>query len=179
MAQHFPPPPPPPQHFIAHSPHFKYPLSNINWLLSLLLGTFILSVWKASKYRSCIIIALLWKSGAILDLPCPSVILSCCYSVLLRFFPVSWEWIYRLRPNFVYIFSLTRSTLGLWSIIFANLQQSYGQWLTSYLTKEWTEFNQILYTQYHWQGLHWDCKVSFFLNLQQSYGPWLMSVFGF
>ena len=44
-----------------------------------------------------------------------------------------------------------------------------------YLDNEWTEFNQILYTHYHWQDLRWYCKSSFFENLQQSYGPWLTS----
>ena len=48
-----------------------------------------------------------------------------------------------------------------------------------YLENEWTEFNQILYTHYHWQYLHWYCKLSFFANLQQSYGPWLTTEFRF
>ena len=48
-----------------------------------------------------------------------------------------------------------------------------------YLDIEWTEFNQILYTHYHWQDLRWYCKSSFFANLQQSYGPWLTQEFSF
>ena len=37
----------------------------------------------------------------------------------------------RLRPNFVYTLSLTRSTLVCKSLLFANLQQSYGPCLMS------------------------------------------------
>ena len=44
-----------------------------------------------------------------------------------------------------------------------------------YLENGWTEFDQILYTLYHWQDLCLYCKGSFFTNLQQSYSPWLMS----
>ena len=45
-----------------------------------------------------------------------------------------------------------------------------------YLENEWTEFNQILYTLYHWHDLCLFCKLSFFANLQQSYGPWFLQV---
>ena len=48
-----------------------------------------------------------------------------------------------------------------------------------YLENGWTEINQILYTHYHWKGLGWYCKLSFFTISQQSYGPWLMSQIGF
>ena len=44
-----------------------------------------------------------------------------------------------------------------------------------YLENGWTEFNQILYTLYHWQDLCLYSKGSFFTNLQQSNSPWLMS----
>ena len=44
-----------------------------------------------------------------------------------------------------------------------------------YLENGWTEFDQILYTLYHWQDLCLYYKGSFFTNLQQSYSPWLMS----
>ena len=44
-----------------------------------------------------------------------------------------------------------------------------------YLENGWTEFNQILYTLYHWQDLCLYRKRSFFVNLQQSYSPWFMS----
>ena len=44
-----------------------------------------------------------------------------------------------------------------------------------YLEIGWTEFNQILYTLYHWHDLCLYCKLSFFANLQ----PWLMSEIGF
>ena len=44
-----------------------------------------------------------------------------------------------------------------------------------YLENGWTEFNQILYTLYHWQDLCLYRKRSFFENLQQSYSPWFMS----
>ena len=40
-----------------------------------------------------------------------------------------------------------------------------------YLENGWTEFNQILYTHYHWQDLYWYYKASFLANVQQSYGP--------
>ena len=48
-----------------------------------------------------------------------------------------------------------------------------------YLENGWTEFNQILYTHYHWQDLCCYSKASFFANLQQSYSPWMMSEIGF
>ena len=48
-----------------------------------------------------------------------------------------------------------------------------------YLENGWTEFNQILYTHYHWQDLCCYSKASFFANLQRSYSPWLMSEIGF
>ena len=35
-----------------------------------------------------------------------------------------------------------------------------------YLENGWTEFNQILYTLYHWHDLCLFCKLSFFTNLQ-------------
>ena len=44
-----------------------------------------------------------------------------------------------------------------------------------YVKNGWTEFNQILFTLYHWQDLSLLCKGSFFTNLQWSYSPWLMS----
>ena len=40
-----------------------------------------------------------------------------------------------------------------------------------YLENVRTEFNQILYTHYHWQDLRWYCKSSFFANLQQRLRP--------
>ena len=48
-----------------------------------------------------------------------------------------------------------------------------------YLENGWTEFNQILYTHYHWQDLCCYSKVSFFAILQRSYSPWLMSEISF
>ena len=51
--------------------------------------------------------------------------------------------------------------------------------LAKYLENGWTEFNQILYTHYHWQDLCCYSKASFFANLQRSYSPWLMSEIGF
>ena len=48
-----------------------------------------------------------------------------------------------------------------------------------YLENGWTEFNQILYTHYHWQDLCCYCKASFFAIFQRSYSPWLMSEIGF
>ena len=48
-----------------------------------------------------------------------------------------------------------------------------------FLENGWTEFNQILYTLYHWQDLCCYCKASFFANLQRSYSPWLISEIGF
>ena len=48
-----------------------------------------------------------------------------------------------------------------------------------YLENGWTEFNQILYTHYHWQDLWCYCKASFFVILQRSYSPWMMSEIGF
>ena len=48
-----------------------------------------------------------------------------------------------------------------------------------YLENRWTEFNQILYTHYHWRDLCCYSKASFFANLQRSYSPWLMSEIGF
>ena len=38
------------------------------------------------------------------------------------------------------------------------LQNSF---FVQYLENEWTEFNQILYTHYHLQDLHLDCKSTF------------------
>ena len=48
-----------------------------------------------------------------------------------------------------------------------------------YLENGWTEFNQILYTLYHWQDLCCYRKTSFFANLLRSYSPWLISEIGF
>ena len=59
----------------------------------------------------CVIIALLWKSGAILDLPCPSVILKFCFSVI--------PWL----PHFVEYFKC------LWSY-FHETYTTCGPWWT-------------------------------------------------
>ena len=47
-----------------------------------------------------------------------------------RFPSISWEQIGRISPNFIYAFTLTRSSMGLIHIIFLHLNQSYGSLCT-------------------------------------------------
>ena len=52
------------------------------------------------------------------------------------------------------------------------LKDARNWFFAQYLENGWTEFNEILYTHYHWQDLYCYCKALFFANLQQSYSPW-------
>ena len=94
-----------------------------------------LCIWKCKIFLFCIILLDVWrpplevcelsslsaiflspcfkKGGLILDLACQLL----CHLLLF----ISWEGIDRMRPNSVYTL-LTRSTLGLWCIIFATVR---------------------------------------------------------
>ena len=58
------------------------------------------------------------------------------------------------------------STLALCNRVTA-LDRSQKLVFAQYLENVWTEFDQTLYTLYHWQDLCLYCKGSFFTNLQQ------------
>ena len=120
--------------------------------------------------------------------PCPSVVLSFRHSILpaFRFCSLSWEWLDRIEPNFAYIPTLTRPSLGLLPVIFLqnfdgvmalDLRQNFVS--AQYLENGWTESGQILYVHQHWQDPAWDCCPSFFAKFWRSYGPWLTSEFCF
>ena len=79
----------------------------------------------------------------------------------------------------IYIGNVTRLFFCKYSTELRPLLDVRNWFLLSILRMDWTEFNQILYTLYHWQDLCLYCKESFFTNLQRSYRPWLMSVIVF
>ena len=70
----------------------------------------------------------------------------------------------------IYVGILSRHFLQICNRVMA-LDLLQNSVFVQYLENELTEFNQILYTHYHWQDLRWCCKSSFFANLQQSNGP--------
>ena len=75
----------------------------------------------------------------------------------------------RIQPNFVYTISLTRSMFFIEKGYFLQicnrvtaLDLCQKLFFAQYLENGWTEFDQILYTHYYWQGLGWYC-IFFFI----------------
>ena len=96
----------------------------------------------------------------------------------IGFCSISWEWMDRIQPNFVYIWSSTRSILILLSVFFwqmfnrvAALNWCQKLFFAQYLENGWTEFNQILYTLYHIHDLCLFCKLSFFRKFATELRP--------
>ena len=71
----------------------------------------------------------------------------------------------RILTKFIYTLILTRSRLGLLTVIFRKFVTELSTALNrcqnfdpaQYLENDWTEFDQILYTHLYWQDLGWDC----------------------
>ena len=121
----------------------------------------------------------------------------------LCFHTISWELLDIYSPNFIYAVILTRSSLRLLHIIFQNALKKgdrirvFCLSVCSFVRPSvcspviifsfplnifrtlFIEFIQILYENWLWHDLPWDCYRSFFPHLYQSYGPWFTSKFHF
>ena len=91
---------------------------------------------------------------------------------------ISWEQILldRISPNLIYVFTLTRSSIGLIHIIFHICTElwplmyskiSFPPNILRTIQHIFTKF----YTHWYWQVLPWHCYTLFFRNLDQRYCP--------
>ena len=108
------------------------------------------------------------------------------FTLKFCFRSISWDQIDRISPNFIYAFTLTKSSIGLIHLILFTFVPEL--WPLMYvkiyfplniLRTNWHIFTKFYKCCWYWQTLAWHCYTSFFQNLYQRNGPLFTPKFHF